>query len=106
MPQKQRLRVWNGDLKKTSGGLTKTDLFKNKRGKIVSKKRHDAGVKRYYEVRFGCRSIKRWCVCFMLARAILRVKGFVPIKKGTPLYRKVKETYVVAAGEGACACWR
>ena len=40
MPQKQRLRVWNGDLKKTSGGLTKKDLIKNKRGKIVSKKKN------------------------------------------------------------------
>ena len=39
MPQKQRLRVWNGELKKTSGGLTKKDLFKNKRGKIVSRKK-------------------------------------------------------------------
>ena len=39
MPQKQRLRVWNGDLKKTSGGLTKAMLFKNKRGKIVSRKK-------------------------------------------------------------------
>ena len=39
MPQKQRLRVWNGDLKKTSGGLEKKDLYKNKRGKIVSKKK-------------------------------------------------------------------
>ena len=40
MPQKQRVRVWNGDLKKTSGGLTKKDLVKNKRGKIVSKKKN------------------------------------------------------------------
>ena len=39
MPQKQRLRVWSGDLKKTSGGLEKKDLFKNKRGKIVSKRK-------------------------------------------------------------------
>ena len=39
MPQAQRLRVWKGDLKKTSGGLTKKDLFKNKRGKIVSRKK-------------------------------------------------------------------
>ena len=39
MPQKQRLRVWNGDLKKTSGGLTKAMLFRNKRGKIVSRKK-------------------------------------------------------------------
>ena len=39
MPQTQRMRVWKGDLKKTSGGLTKKDLVKNKRGKIVSRKK-------------------------------------------------------------------
>ena len=39
MPQKERLRVWKGELKKTAGGLTKADLIKNKRGRIVSKKK-------------------------------------------------------------------
>ena len=36
---KQRLEVWKGLRKKTSGGLTKEHLTKNKRGKIVSKKK-------------------------------------------------------------------
>ena len=35
----QRSEVWRGVRKKTSGGLTKVDLIKNKRGKIVSKKK-------------------------------------------------------------------
>ena len=35
----QRLQVWQGLRAKTSGGLTKADLVKNKRGKIVSKKK-------------------------------------------------------------------
>jgi len=39
MPQKQRLRVWNGELQKTTGGLRKKDLVKNKRGKIVSRRK-------------------------------------------------------------------
>lgn len=39
MPQSQRMRVFKGELKKTSGGLTKKDLVKNKRGKIVSRKK-------------------------------------------------------------------
>mgnify|MGYP000507042847 CR=1 FL=1 len=39
MPQNERLRVWRGDLRKTSGGLTKDMLIKNKRGKIVSRKK-------------------------------------------------------------------
>ena len=33
-----RAEVWHGTAKKTSGGLLKKDLKKNKRGKIVSKK--------------------------------------------------------------------
>ena len=36
---KQRLEAWQGIRAKTSGGLTKADLVKNKRGKIVSKKK-------------------------------------------------------------------
>ena len=36
---KQRLEVWRGVRAKTSGGLKKEDLTKNKRGKIVSKKK-------------------------------------------------------------------
>ena len=39
MSSKQRLEVWNGARKKTSGGLQKKDLIKNKRGRIVSKKK-------------------------------------------------------------------
>lgn len=35
----QRLQVWRGERLKTSGGLFKKDLIKNKRGKIVSKKK-------------------------------------------------------------------
>jgi len=35
----QRLQVWRGERLKTSGGLSRKDLIKNKRGKIVSKKK-------------------------------------------------------------------
>ena len=35
-----RAEVWHGNAKKTSGGLTKKDLLKNKHGRIVSKKKH------------------------------------------------------------------
>ena len=44
MPQKERLRVFKGELKKTSGGLTKGDLIKNKRGKIVSRRKSTQAV--------------------------------------------------------------
>jgi len=46
MPQNERLRVWKGELKKTSGGLTKPMLMKNKRGKIVSKRKSEAAKKK------------------------------------------------------------
>ena len=41
MPQNERVRVFRGELKKTSGGLTAKDLVKNKRGKIVSRKKSE-----------------------------------------------------------------
>ena len=46
MPQKERLRVWKGEILKTSGGLKKEDLIKNKRGKIVSKRKSLAAKKK------------------------------------------------------------
>ena len=39
MSSAQRLAVFRGDRLKTSGGLFRKDLIKNKRGKIVSKKK-------------------------------------------------------------------
>ena len=35
-----RAQVWHGTAHKTSGGLTKSALFQNKAGRIVSKKKH------------------------------------------------------------------
>ena len=35
----QRLRVWRGELKKTTGGLVRDDLVKNSKGKIVSRRK-------------------------------------------------------------------
>ena len=39
MSSKQRLEVWRGTRDKTSGGLRKSDLTRNKRGKVVSRKK-------------------------------------------------------------------
>ena len=38
-------KVWHGTLKKTPGGLTKSDLMKNKWGRIVSLKKHKTAKK-------------------------------------------------------------
>ena len=62
------VQVWNGTAKHTSGGLTRKDLMKHK-GRIVSRKKHAAGLK----------AIKR-----------LRKAGYVA-KKGTfKLFKKQK----------------
>lgn len=40
-----KLQVWNGTAKHTAGGLERSDLMINKRGKVVSKKKHEQGKK-------------------------------------------------------------
>ena len=35
-----RAQVWHGTAYKTAGGLTKSDLYMNKHGRIVSRKKH------------------------------------------------------------------
>merc|ERR1712166_1644395 len=78
--------VFRGTKAKTSGGLSKADLIKNKNGKIVSKKGSANGKKAYA-------NIKGWTVAVQKARKALGVKGFIAVKKGTPLYKKAKELY-------------
>lgn len=40
-----RAAVWHGNAYKTTGGLTKSMLFKNKYGRYVSKKKHQTAKK-------------------------------------------------------------
>lgn len=40
-----KAQVFHGTAKHTSGGLTKKDLMKTKAGRIVSRKKHTAGLK-------------------------------------------------------------
>merc|ERR1719272_1121924 len=70
-----------GKITKTRSGLSKSDLVKNKRGKIVSKKSSLHGKK------------NAWVVACQKARKELKIKGFAVIKKGTPFYKKAKELY-------------
>lgn len=39
--------VWAGTASHTKGGLQKSDLMKNKHGKIVSKRQHGAGQRAF-----------------------------------------------------------
>merc|ERR1711904_324496 len=73
--------VLRGSKEKTTGGLTAKDLIKNKYGRIVSKK-------------VSAKSKKSpWIQAVTNARNALKVKGFVAVKKGTPLYAKAKSLY-------------
>lgn len=40
-----KAQVWHSTAKHTSGGLTRKDLMKTKKGRIVSRKKHAAGKK-------------------------------------------------------------
>merc|ERR1719473_2019675 len=79
--------VLRGSKAKTVGGLTASDLKKNKYGRIVSKKMSAASKKRFSS------SLGPWSKAVQQARKSLKITGFVAIKKGTPLYAKAKEIY-------------
>merc|ERR1719240_542512 len=80
-----RAVVFRGTKEKTYTGLTKSDLIKNKRGKIVSKKASLRAKKNNF--------IKGWVTAVQKARKALGLKGFVAIKKGSALYKKAREFY-------------
>merc|ERR1711861_125022 len=78
--------VWKGKAVKTFGGLKKASLMKSKSGKIVSSKKSALGKKAY-------KYISGWTAAVKKARKALGVKGFVPVKKGSALYKKAKSFY-------------
>merc|ERR1712097_23833 len=84
--KRMKASVFFGGKGKTYTGLKKSDLMKSKTGKVVTKKQHAAGKKAY-------KNIKGWTEAVQKARKELGVKGFVPIKKGSALYKKAKEFY-------------
>merc|ERR1711988_1178434 len=55
----------------------------SKTGKIVSKKQ-SANAKK---------TLGAWTAAVQKARKALNIKGFLAVKKGTPLYKKAKELY-------------
>jgi hypothetical protein len=48
-----RAQVWHETAYKTSGGLTKKNLFQNKNGRIVSKTKHASSKKEMRLLKFG-----------------------------------------------------
>ena len=81
-----KLIVFRGTKTKTLSGLKKTDLVKSKTGKIVSRKKSALGKKAYQRIR-------GWTAAVVKARKVLNIKGFVAVKRGTPLYNKAKDFY-------------
>merc|ERR1719352_213186 len=79
--------VLRGSKEKTTGGLKKDDLIKNKRGKVVSKRRSANGKRRFS-------NIEAWVEAYMTARKQLQVKGFCAINgktlQGKAIYVKAK----------------
>merc|ERR1712187_935373 len=82
--------VFRGTKVKTSGGLKKSDLKKNKNGKIVSVKASARGKKSFSR-------ISAWTKAVQSARKALGVKGFCAVggksPKGKALYAKAKSLY-------------
>merc|ERR1711879_117879 len=84
-----RIQVWNGTKESVkTTGQKKTDLMKNKRGKVVSKKANTAGKKTYKR-----NGLDKWTKAFMQARKNLGLKGFVACKKGTAFYKEARRIY-------------
>merc|ERR1712060_659340 len=81
--------VFSGRKEKTIGGLTKGDLLKNKRGKIVSKKASNRAKRA-----FASGGLKAWADACKAARKALGLSGFVAIggktAAGRALYAKAK----------------
>merc|ERR1719174_1893514 len=81
--------VFRGKKEKTVGGISASQLIKNKNGRIVSKKQSANAKKRY-----ASSGLKKWADACKLARKQLGIKGFAPVggktAAGKALYAKVK----------------
>lgn len=83
-----RAQVMHGTRKSTSGGLSKSDLSRNKSGQIVSK------TKSVFAKKNESPLLKLWRLSVQSTYKKPKYAGkFIAIKKGTPFYRDVKEEY-------------
>ena len=76
-----RREVFSSKRMKTAGGLGQNDLTKNRKGKVVSFKKSNAGLQ------------NPWLQATMQARLVLQIKGFHLMIKGAPLYEMTKKLY-------------
>ena len=88
--KRARNQVFRGAKNKTQGGLEKSDLVRNKKGKIVPKKMSDNGKKVYDR-------LKAWTVAVSEARKNLGITGFQAVGGKTPvgqaLLKKARSFY-------------
>merc|ERR1719367_1181830 len=81
--------VFRGTKAKTSGGLKKSDLVRNKRGKVVSRKASENAKKNFKK-----RGLDKWFNAVKAARKSLGITGFCPVggksAKGQALLKKVR----------------
>merc|ERR1719510_636391 len=85
--KRAKAAVMQGKNEKTAGGLTKTDLTRNSRGKYVSKKKVAHGKKMF------AKGLGKWNAAVKKARKELGLKGFVGVKKGSALHTKATQLY-------------
>merc|ERR1711962_1796252 len=87
-----KARVFRGIKSKTQGGLKKTDLVKNKRGKVVSRKQSEASKKKFRK-----NGLDKFAAAVKSARKALGIRGFVPIggktSRGQALLKKARSIY-------------
>jgi len=80
-----RRQVFSGKKVKTMGGIRATDLIKNRKGKLVTKKASEKGKK------------NAWAIATQKARKELALMGFVPVGGKTPegkvLLAKIQELF-------------
>merc|ERR1719361_2013727 len=87
-----KARVFKVSKASTSGGLKKSDLMRNKSGRVVSKKRSAAGKKLFAKNGLG-----KWLKAVAAARKSLGIKGMQPVggktAKGQALLKKARSLY-------------
>merc|ERR1712217_636684 len=90
--------VLRGSKEKTTGGLKKDDLMRNKRGKVVSKRKSALG-------KHAFKRVEAWIDAVMEARSALHSRGFVAINgktlHGKALYVKAKSLHESRRSLGA-----
>merc|ERR1711973_1036962 len=84
-----KARVFNGSKEKTVSGLKKSDLTRNKNGKVVSKKSSARAKKAYQK-----NGLAKWTKAVAAAKKSMGIKGFQIIggktSKGQALLKKAR----------------